>query len=121
MVKAIELDEIIDTLESISSDIHVYLDVVTGRFITVIEDAIRAVDHESEAVDELPEWQQQSRNQAKSIVEDNDGRYLQLPTEVDIHDWNIMRSFFRALDDAEISSSVLIQHTFPKPLNSSNR
>jgi len=102
----ISLKEIVDRLETVSTDISVYLDTIGGELITLSDDDIAEAEDGIGDADDDAEWHIQVRSQARSVVENVDNRYLKLPDHFDIHEWQIIEDFCHSIKDPEISGDL---------------
>jgi hypothetical protein len=90
MPAEVSLQEIVAAMELPNAEWASYLDPETGEIVTVTEEDCRLLE-EGVDVDELPDWQQETVTKAREVLESE--RFLQLPTEFDIHEWAIMERF----------------------------
>ncbi|WP_078544887.1 UPF0158 family protein [Litchfieldia alkalitelluris] len=87
----IKLEKIVDELEMQFDESHSFLNLKTGEVVGVTSGDLRAAEDE-EPYEHLPEWQQENRVVANDIIE-NFEDYVELPTEEDINDYDIMEDF----------------------------
>lgn len=96
MAIKISLNQVIDSLESCSDGIDLYLHGKTGEIRMVTEDDRFLLD-EDVSVEDLPKWQREHLPLVREVFESEN--WLQLPDKSDIHDWSIMESFCRVQCD----------------------
>jgi hypothetical protein len=107
------LKEIVDALEMQFEEHLNYLDRQTGKVEMVTRDDLRLVEADDSAdmeaddsADMLPEGQQSEFDIAEALFEDPD-RFVRLPTEWDIHEWEIMREFAESVEPERLSRDLL--------------
>lgn len=66
------------------------------EFLTSAED--------EEPFDDLPDWQQEQMEVAYDI--ENEGNYMTLPSEFDIHEYNMMENFCPSVNDPKAQDSL---------------
>jgi hypothetical protein len=96
MKKSVALDDVIDGLEMQNEDVTAYLDCDTGAVVT-IEAEIAALSERNEPV----EWRDWERERIEILreIENGSQRYVQLPSQQDVHEWDIMRRFCDTVGD----------------------
>jgi len=104
MPVVVSLRELVDELKIIMSEQHVYLNQVTGKIVTLTNDEISAVES-GDDTEERQGWEQEVFEQAKEVL--SSGDYLELPSQFDIHEYQIMEKFCSDFPDERISSELL--------------
>jgi hypothetical protein len=99
------LKEIVDALEMQFDEQSSYLDRHTGEVELVSGDVLRLVE-EGGAADMLPQWQEREFDVAKALFEDPN-RFVRLPTQWDVHEWEIMREFAESVEPERLSRDLL--------------
>jgi hypothetical protein len=102
MAAEVKLDLIVEALEMADDSISSYLDVETGEVCSVTEEEFHLAEDPQTVIEELPEWQREAVNLARSIQEQVGKRYLALPDKFDVHEWAIMDRFSETLKDARL-------------------
>ena len=87
---AVKISDIIDGMEMQSDTASSYFNKKTGKIVLISEEEMHAAENE-ESIDDFPDWQQDSIKTAQEIIEAND--YIPLPSQFDIHEYNIMEKF----------------------------
>ena len=85
------LDDLIDALEMQSDSLYAFLDRETGEVEEISEEFLSLAEAEPDEIDLLPDWQKEVAKLAIRIQ--NTDRYLALPSQFDVHEWNIMNDF----------------------------
>lgn len=98
MAMQVKLEEIIEGMESQSEENRPFLNLKTGVVVYVSREALWIAEEDVEEDEDLPEWQRDEVKIAYDIVE-NFGNYATLPSEFDIHEYDIMESFCYSLSD----------------------
>jgi hypothetical protein len=110
--KPVDLAEIVDGMETQSEMAQGYYDCDTGEVVFVSEDIGGFGDFEDEedmdeaSDDEAPDWEREQRDLARAVDEDQEGRFIELPTRFDIHEWDIMRRFAESVEDDAVSARL---------------
>ncbi|MFQ6092774.1 MAG: UPF0158 family protein [bacterium] len=98
MAITVNLDDIIDGMESQSDEITSYLDKKTGEVVIITDEAFTAAQHDR-PVENFPEWEHEMIETAKRVLKTQD--YIPLPSKFDIHEYSIMERFCLSIDDDE--------------------
>lgn len=104
----VKLQAVVDQIQMLSGEAAVYLNKKTGELFMIGEDEALGFDLEDddeEELDDLPEWQRESRQKAREINESDD--WIELPTQRDVHEYHIMEQFGASLDNAEARDRIL--------------
>lgn len=109
MSEIIELSGIIDALDCSNAEQQMYLDKKTGEFFPLTDDEMALAEGDGDGEDDdLPDWQKESIAQAREILADDAGeRYIQLPDQFEISEYEMMLRFGRSIEDAEMSAAIL--------------
>jgi hypothetical protein len=101
----VKLSEIIMGLEFQNDQSESYLERGTGRVVPVSQEEITAVEDEDD-LEDYPQWQRENIEIARKILDDDDDSYIQLPTQWDIHEYEIMERFIETVEDEAISNAL---------------
>jgi hypothetical protein len=104
MAPRVKLDDIIEGLESQSSEASSFLDNKTGQVVLITDEEIYAAE-DDEPIEDFPEWQRDQVRIAKQILI-NITDYIGLPSKFDIHEYSIMEKFCLSLNDDEMSDNL---------------
>ena len=102
MAAEVKLDVIIEALEMADDSISSYLDVETGEVHSITEEEFDLAEDPQTTIEDLPNWQREAVKLARSIQEQDDKRYLALPSKFDVHEWAIMDRFSMTLRNAQM-------------------
>ncbi len=97
MAKQVTLAELIDALDMQNDQISAYLDRDTGTVGMIGEDIV-SLSRQNES-DQWADWERELIEVLRRI-EEGSQRYVQLPTQRDVHEWDIMRRFCETVEDA---------------------
>lgn len=81
------------------------LDPETGEIVWISDEDRYGLDREDDDLVDLPEWQKESVEKIRRVVDS--GRALRLPDAFDIHEWDLMRRFSSSIDDADQRDELL--------------
>ena len=104
MAVVVSLRDLVDELQMLSSEHHAYLNRVTGEITTITDDDIAAVERDNDS-SERQDWEQGIFEQTKIVVSSDD--YLELPSQFDIHEYEIMERFCLSISNEKISEVLL--------------
>ena len=104
MKKPVKLSELIDGMESQTDDKCAYLNKETGEIVLISDEEFSAAE-EKHAPESYPEWQHALIHEADRILEDDEGRYIALPSRFDIDEYQMMEKFALSVDE-KISSRI---------------
>ena len=92
----VALNDVIDGIDMQNDDVTAYLDRDTGEVVT-IGDEIASLSER----DEQDKWRDRERELIEVVREVDNGskRYVQLPDESDVDEWDIMRRFCDTVTD----------------------
>jgi len=102
MTIEIKLSKIIMAMESQSDERRSYLNRETGEVFGVSEEELRVAEEEG-SIEDYPEWQQELIETAKQVLEDEEGKFIALPSRFDIDEYSMMERFSLSVNDDEIS------------------
>ena len=105
MTTTAKLDELIDALEAQSDSLSAFLDRETGAVELVSKESLSLIDSEPEEIALLPEWQQEEAELAVRI--ETTDRYLALPSQFDVNEWNIMNEFCHEVKRDRVRAALL--------------
>lgn len=103
----VKLQDVVDQIEMQSGESSAYLNKNTGELYMLGEEEMldREEDDNEEELDDLPEWQRESRQKAREINESDD--WIELPTQRDVHEYHIMEQFGASLENVDASNRIL--------------
>ncbi|TEB11207.1 hypothetical protein Psfp_04004 [Pelotomaculum sp. FP] len=101
MAIVVNLDEIIRGMEFQSDQMRSFLNLKTGEVVSITDEEFRAAE-EDKSLEKFPDWQRENIVIAQEILEED--YYISLPTEFDIHEYNIMESFCLSIDDDKLQN-----------------
>ena len=94
----VSLADVVGALELASDETSSYIQRSTGRVVMFVHEDMRFAElSEEDDVSRLPDWQREAVAQAREVLASGD--WLLLPGRFDVHEWQIMDDFVRALPD----------------------
>ncbi len=109
MAAKVKLNELIFGMEIQSDEASAYLNRITGE-VFVMEDRflyLAEADEEEEEEDSFrPSWEEEELERARAIVETDN--YLKLPTQWDVHEYQMMEQFIRSLEDEKVAGLLAV-------------
>jgi len=103
MQKPVALADLVDALDVQTETSHAYLDRVTGEVHRLTNDELSAADRTE---DDLTDLEREVIELARTIRDDEAGRYLALPDKQEIHEYRFLEDFAYAYPDEEISEDL---------------
>jgi len=105
MSTAVSLKSIVDALQGVSDEYPSFLDLDSGEVITVSSEMLSAAEESEEGEEpDLLDWERDLYEAAKRVVHAE--RCLALPTQFDIHEWEIMADFVDSLEPGRIKQEL---------------
>jgi hypothetical protein len=102
----VKLDAIVEALELADDSTSSYLDVEAGEVLSITEEEFDLAEDPETVLLDLPNWQREAVELARSIQEQEGTRYLALPSKFDVHEWAIMDRFSETLRDARVRNDL---------------
>jgi len=100
----VKLKDIIDEME-IQSDAHsYYLNKNTGEIVMVTDEHLTVAEDE-EDISHYSAWEQEAIQVAINVLESEED-YIPLPSQFDIHEYQIMEEFCLSLDDVKLKDKM---------------
>jgi len=99
----VKLSDIVDAMDMASDMMTHYLNKKTGGVIPVSQEEMDAAENEDDPKD-FPDWQQDIIKVARGIMETDE--YISLPSQFDIHEYDMMERFCLSLKDEKISGDL---------------
>jgi len=108
----VKLHDVVDQMQMLSGEAAAYLNKKTGELFMLGEDeglesefGSEFGSEDDEELDDVHEWQRESRQKAREINESDD--WIQLPTQRDVHEYHIMEQFGASQEDPEARERIL--------------
>ena len=105
MTAPVFLDQLIDALEAQSEWHSSYLDRETGEIHLISEDAISLSEGEADSVHLIAAWQEEEVELARRIQSSD--RYLALPAQWEVNEWDIMADFSKQVEKDDIQVGLI--------------
>ncbi len=104
MSVVLSLKRVVEELDLVHDEVTVYLDTRTGEFVALGTEDILEAESEEDPGD-YPEWQRESILKAGEVLESD--AFIPLPSQSDIHEWDIMRQFCWSVDKEDSREDLL--------------
>lgn len=103
--KHVKLDELVGEIELQIDDTFTFINTTTGEVITLTREEIGAAEDEK-PLEKFPQWQRENIKKAISIVEDEDGVYIDFTLRNDFNEYDIIEDFIGTLEDENIREEL---------------
>jgi len=103
----IRLFELVSQMEIQMDEMPVYFNQETGEFVFVEERFFGDIEDGMTKEDYSQDWQKEAYEQAKDVMVSTSDKYLRIPSNFDIHEWEIMKDFCYTIDDENIRGDLL--------------
>ena len=100
----ISLRAVMDEMEVVGDEITAYCNTRTGELLTIQDDPMRAADPDA-FTPILVAGDLEEIEEARRVLEDPD--FAELPTRLEIHEWEIMQRFCSTVQDTRLRDELL--------------
>jgi hypothetical protein len=101
----VKLDDLISEIELQIDDTFTFINTKTGEVITLMREEIGAAEDEK-PLEYFPDWQRENIKKAISIIEDEDGVYVDFTLRNDYNEYEIIQDFIGTLVDEDIRDKI---------------
>ncbi|CAH1232634.1 hypothetical protein PAECIP111891_07068 [Paenibacillus allorhizoplanae] len=101
----VKLDDLINEIDIQMDETFTYINTQTGEVITLSREEIRAAEDE-EPIENYPEWQRESIEQAIKIIEDENETFLDFTLRNDYHEYELVEEFIGTLSEVEVQEEL---------------
>ena len=105
MAVVVSLRDFVDEMQMVSNECRVYLNKDTGEVISVTDDDFAIVNESDGDWSEYDKLEQEFFQKVEKIVSADE--YLELPSQYDIHEYEIMEKFCLSIPNEKISDVFL--------------
>ena len=103
----IEIDDLVGEMDIQMDEHRTYYNRETGEFVLVTDMAFMQLEDGKTLDDIDPRFKEERRNlRLAHDIWENDN-YVQIPTQFEIHEWEIMKDFCYTIDDENIRGDLL--------------
>jgi hypothetical protein len=106
IVLTVKLQAVVDEMDTLSEELHAYLNTQTGKLITISSEELKSAEAGAD-IESYSDWEKTAIQTAQEILESDD--YLPLPSKFEIDEYSIMKRFCNEIKDAELSNELLFQ------------
>ncbi len=104
MSPIINIRDMIQEMDGLSDNFRAFLNIRTGEFIMLSDEDMSAAE-EGDPLEDYPDWQREAIQLASDVLFTDD--YLALPSQYDIHEYEIMKRFCYTVEDDELRDNLL--------------
>jgi hypothetical protein len=101
----VKLDDLISEIELQIDDTFTFINTKTGEVITLMREEIGAAEDEK-PLENFPEWQRENIEKAISIIEDEDGVYIDFTLRNDYNEYETIQDFIGTLENEDIREEM---------------
>jgi hypothetical protein len=103
----VKLSDVLDALEMQNDETNYYLDTCTGIVYLLTPDELYAGE-EDDPLEDYPEWQREAIEVARRLANGDDESLIELPTQWDVNEYEIMREFCDAQPEGTVRDALYI-------------
>jgi hypothetical protein len=100
---SVSLDDIVDGMQQVSSDISVFLDASSGEVLVVPEDILALVDEDD--LDDRADWEIEEATRLRELFDSD--HCVEFPRREEIDEWSMMERFASAIEDEQARERLL--------------
>ncbi|WNR46903.1 hypothetical protein [Paenibacillus roseipurpureus] len=104
--KPVKLDDLISQTEIQIDDTFTFINTNTGEVITLMREEMRAAEDE-EHLEKFSDWQRENIEKAISIIEDEDGVYVDYTLRNNFNEYEIMEEFILSHKNQKIEKHCM--------------
>jgi hypothetical protein len=104
--KPVKLVDLVSEIELQIDDTFTFINTKTGEVITLMREEIGAAEDEK-PLENFPDWQRENIKKAISIIEDEDGVYVDFTLRNDYNEYDIVQDFIGTLVDEDIREKMI--------------
>jgi hypothetical protein len=105
MAVVVSLRDFVDEMQTLSNECRAYLHKATGEVISVTNDDFAVVNESDGDWSEYDKLEQEFFQKVEKVLLSDD--YLELPSQYDIHEYEIMEKFCLSIPNEKISDVLL--------------
>ena len=100
----VSLTKVSEEIDSLVEGFTAYLNTQTGELYSFADDVLISLEVESDDA-ELPGWEREERAKAREICDSDD--WIELPSKVDLHEWDLMEEFSLSIEVSRLREELL--------------
>jgi hypothetical protein len=104
MALPVKLRAVVDQIEMTGDEMTAYIHRKTGDLISLTDEDLSYAE-EGDNNHLIPDWQQETVDQAKQVLADDE--YIALPDSFEIHEYQIMEHFCYTIEDERVRNILL--------------
>lgn len=98
MAAKVKIGEVMDMMDGFPEEYSAMVNTNTGEVILVEKNYLRKAEDEV-PYEGLPDWEQETMKLAYDIIDDEDDKYIPLPSSFDIDDYDMIERFSASVKD----------------------
>lgn len=103
----VNISELVQEMNAQMDEMPVYFNTETGEFVFVEERFLGDVEDGMTKEDYSQDWQKEAFEQARDVMASSLSKYLRIPSDFDIHEWEIMKDFCYTIEDEDVMNDLL--------------
>lgn len=104
MALPVKLRAVVDQIDMTGDEMTAYINRKTGDLITLTDEDVSYAEYDDDSRF-IPDWQQETVDQAKHVLADDE--YIVLPGSFEIHEYKIMERFCYTIEDERVQNILL--------------
>jgi hypothetical protein len=104
MAISVKLGSVVDQIDMAGDEMTAYINRKTGDLITLTDEDVSYAEDDDDSRF-IPDWQQETAEQAKQVLADDE--YIVLPDNFEIHEYKIMERFCYTIEDERVQNILL--------------
>ncbi len=105
MESKVKISDIVGEMNMQPDEVPIYFDKSKGEFLHINERFFSGIEDGKTKEDFSQDWEKETFEQAKNVW--GSDRYVRIPTNRDIHEWEIMKGFCYTVDDENVMNDLL--------------
>ena len=105
MGSKVKISDLVGEMDVQMDEMPVFFNKESGEFVAVENRFFAALEDGKTEEDFSPDWEKEAFKEAKDVM--NSEKYLRIPTNFDIHEWEIMRDFCYTVEDENVMNDLL--------------
>jgi len=101
----VKISDLVGEMNMQPDEIPIYFDKAEGGFLRINERFFRAIEFGKTKEDFSHDWEKENFEKAREIRYSD--RYVRIPTNQDIHEWEIMKDFCYTVEDEDVKDDLL--------------
>lgn len=105
MKSKVKISDLVGEMNIQMDEVPVFFDKSEGEFLHINNRFFRKLEDGKTKEDFSQDWEKETFEQAKDVR--NSDKYVRIPTNHDIHEWEIMKDFCYTIEDENVMNDLL--------------